>query len=144
MGRYPGQPGGDQPGKRPAGRRLWGAGPEYVISSNPDYIFIGGAIWSGDTGGDQMRMGFTIDEALAQERLRGFAGREEWKGLTAVQNGDVYGVDHGSLRNIADYVFTEYMAKCIYPDLFADLDPEAEMHDLYATYLPSSATPGPL
>ena len=81
-------------------------------------------------------MGFTIDEALAQERLRGFAGREEWKGLTAVQNGDVYGVDHGSLRNIADYVFTEYMAKCIYPDLFADLDPEAEMHDLYATYLP--------
>ena len=42
----------------------------------------------------------------------------------------------GSLRNIADYVFTEYMAKCIYPDLFADLDPEAEMHDLYATYLP--------
>ncbi|GAA6514845.1 ABC transporter substrate-binding protein [Phocea massiliensis] len=109
---------------------------EYVISSNPDYIFIGGAIWSGDTGGDQMRMGFTIDEALAQERLRGFAGREEWRGLTAVQNGDVYGVDHGSLRNIADYVFTEYMAKCIYPDLFADLDPEAEMHDLYATYLP--------
>lgn len=109
---------------------------EYVISSNPGYIFIGGAIWSGDTGGDQMRMGFTIDEALAQERLRGFAGREEWKGLTAVQNGDVYGVDHGSLRNIADYVFTEYMAKCIYPDLFADLDPEAEMHDLYATYLP--------
>lgn len=109
---------------------------EYVISSDPDYIFIGGAIWSGDASGDQMRMGFTIGEPIAQQRLAGFAARSEWQGLTAVKNGAVYGVDHGSLRNMADFVFTQYMAKCIYPQLFQDIDPAAEMQDIYATYLP--------
>ena len=109
---------------------------EYVISSNPDYIFIGGAIWSGGHRRRPNADGLYHRRGVAQERLRGLRAVKNGRGLTAVQNGDVYGVDHGSLRNIADYVFTEYMAKCIYPDLFADLDPEAEMHDLYATYLP--------
>lgn len=74
-------------------------------------IIIGGAIWSGDENNDQMRMGLTIDESLAQERLAGFASRDWFAGLKATQNGEIYGVDHGSLRNILDYNFTVYIAK---------------------------------
>lgn len=116
-----------------------GYGPldkEFVLSSDPEVVVIGGSIWSGDTGGDQMRMGFTIDEATAQARLKAFAERSEWKDLTAVKNGEVYGVDHGSLRNMADYTFTCYLAKVVYPELFEDIDPVAEMYDFYETYLP--------
>ncbi len=109
---------------------------ELVLTSDPDTIFIGGSIWSGDTKGYQMRMGFTVDENTAQARLKGFAQRPEWKNLTAVKNGEIYGIDHGSLRNMIDYTFTQYMAKVIYPDLFKDLDPEKTMNDYYAKYLP--------
>lgn len=109
---------------------------EFVIASNPDVIFIGGSIWSDDSGGDQMRMGFAVDEATAQERLAGFASRPEWKDLKAVKNGEVYGVDHGSLRNMIDYAFTQYLAKALYPEAFADIDPAKSMHDYYEKYLP--------
>ncbi|WP_339226189.1 ABC transporter substrate-binding protein [Oceanobacillus sp. FSL K6-2867] len=109
---------------------------EFILSSNPEIIFIGGSVWSGDTKGDQMRMGFTVDEDLAQERLIAYAQRPEWEPLDAVINGEVYGVDHGSLRNIADYTFTQYLAKVIYPDVFTDLDPVQELNDFYERYLP--------
>ncbi|MEN6350801.1 MAG: ABC transporter substrate-binding protein [Syntrophomonas sp.] len=125
--------------KNLAGNLEAGYGPldkELVLTSDPDIIFIGGSIWSGDTKGNQMRMGFTVDENTAQARLKGFAQRPEWKNLSAVKNGEIYGIDHGSLRNMIDYTFTQYMAKVIYPDLFKDLDPEKTMNDYYAKYLP--------
>ncbi len=115
---------------------------EYILEQNPDVIIIGGSIWSGDDGNDQMRMGLTIQEPLAQERLRGFAQRDWFAQLTAVKNGEVYGVDHGSLRNILDYTFTEYIAKILYPDLFADVDPQTEYRGVLAKYLPEVTEPG--
>lgn len=115
---------------------------EYVLEQDPDVIVIGGAIWADDNNGDQMRMGFTIDEELAQSRLAGFANRSEWQNLTAIQSGEIYGVDHGSLRNILDYTFTEYLATIIYPELFADLDPAAEYEQMLTKYLPELAGSG--
>lgn len=48
---------------------------EYVISQNPKVIFIGGSIWRNKSEGDQMRMGFTVPESQAQERLANFTKR---------------------------------------------------------------------
>lgn len=110
--------------------------PEYVIASNPDVIFIGGAIWSGDTNGDQMRMGYTISEETARERLKKFTERPGWNVITAVKEGEVYGVDHGGLRTMIDYVYLQYIAKALYPELFEDLDPQATMEEFYEKYLP--------
>ena len=89
-----------------------------------------------------MRMGFTIDEDLAQERLAGFADRPLWSNMQAVVNNQIYGVDHGSLRNILDYSFTEYLAKIVYPDLFEDIDPAAEYEEMLNQYLPEIAGSG--
>ena len=117
-----------------------GYGPldkEYVISQNPDIIIIGGSIWTGyNTDGDQMRMGLTIDSQMSQERLSGYMARPGWENLQAVQNGEVYGVDHGSLRFMGDYVYVEAIAKMVYPELFEDIDPQQEMEDFYEKYLP--------
>ena len=115
---------------------------EYILEQNPDVIVIGGSIWSGDDGKDQMRMGFTIGEELAQTRLAGFANRDWFRYLNAVQHGEIYGVDHGSLRNILDYTFTTYMAKVLYPDLFADMDPQTEYREILTNYLPEVTAPG--
>lgn len=109
---------------------------EYVISKNPQYIFLGGSIWRNKSEGDQMRMGFTVPETLAQQRLKNFTTRPGWERLDAVKNNQVYGVDHGSLRNMADYVFTQYIAKALYPQAFKDIDPVKNFNDYYKTYLP--------
>ena len=123
-----------------------GYGPldkEYVLSQNPDVILIGGSIWTGyNTDGDQMRMGLTVDSAMSHERLQGFMTRDGWSGLNAVKNGEVYGVDHGSLRFMGDYVYTLAVAKAIYPDVFADVDPQKEMENFYAKYLPELDSTG--
>lgn len=117
-----------------------GYGPldrEYVLSQNPDIIIIGGSIWTGsNTDNDQMRMGLTIPGEMSQERLRGFLTRDGWSSLKAVQNGEVYGVDHGSLRFMGDYVYMEALAKMLHPDLFEDIDPQAAMESFYEKYLP--------
>lgn len=109
---------------------------EAVISGNPQYIFIGGSIWENSHDSDQMRMGLTVDEKLANDRLKNFAKRPLWHTLDAVKGGHVYGLDHGSLRNIADWTFTVYIAKVLYPEAFADMDPEREYRQIYERYLP--------
>lgn len=116
-----------------------GYGPldkEYVYSKNPDIIIIGGSIWTGNTESDQMRMGLTVENTMSQERLEGFTKRTGWSELKAVQNGEVYGVDHGSLRFMGDYIYTKAIAKISYPELFNDVDPQLEMEEFYAKYLP--------
>lgn len=109
---------------------------EYVISQNPQIIFIGGSIWRNKSEGDQMRMGFTVKADDAQKRLAAFTQRPGWNQLDAVKNNQVYAVDHGSLRNMADYTFTQFIAKALYPEAFKDVDPVKNLTDFYKTYLP--------
>ena len=62
--------------------------------------------------------------------------------MNAVKNGEIYGVDHGSLRNALDYTFTEYLAEIVYPDAFSDLDPQEEYEKMLKKYLPEITEPG--
>lgn len=109
---------------------------EFVVASNPQTVVIGGSIWQNAAEGDQMRMGLTVDEATAQLRLKGFSERPLWQKMEAVKTGEVYGVDHGSLRCMLDYTFSMYLAKVLYPETFADYDPQKEIASFYQTWLP--------
>ena len=111
---------------------------EKVLSSDPEIILIGGSIWhtSKLARDDQMRMGFTVKEEDAQQRLKAFASRPAWQQLSAVKTGDIYAVDHSSLRNMADYTFTLFIAKILYPQAFEGVDPAEEMHRFYTEFLP--------
>ena len=53
-----------------------------------------------------------------------------------------YGVDHGSLRCMLDYTFSMYLAKVLYPQTLPDYDPEREIRNFYATYLPELQAQG--
>lgn len=115
---------------------------EFVLAKNPGIIFIAGSIWQNAAENDQMRMGLMVPRTEALQRLSGFIRRPLWDRLQAVKNNRVYGVNHGSLRSMLDYTFSLFMAQVIYPGLFDDFDPEAEIHAFYKRYLPEVDSAG--
>ncbi|MEC7674161.1 MAG: hypothetical protein VYB89_01415 [Pseudomonadota bacterium] len=41
--------------------------------------------------------------------------------------GQVYAVYHGGARTLYDFAYLQYLAKTLHPDLFADVDPAANL-----------------
>lgn len=115
--------------------KTWGAVTrEQVLAARPEVIVISGSEWRQHATGMLMGQGVTAGEA--RERLRGFVGRPGWSSLPAVESGRVHGIYQGDSRTIMDYTAVQYLAKALYPDLFADLDPQASYRAFYERYLP--------
>lgn len=115
----------------------WGKlNPEQVVASNPDVIFISGAENEYHNETDGMAIGIGVPAEFAEKRLAGFAARENWQELTAVKENRIYGIYHGASRNSADGAAVQFVAKQLYPDLFADLEPEKTYLDYWRMYLP--------
>lgn len=109
--------------------------PETVLVKNPDVIIIAGReaeVKKGET----MLMGNDISFKDANDRLKTFTQRVGWSDLNAVKNGMVFGGYHGMLRNLSDIFMIEYIAKALYPDVFADLDPKKDYLEFNKKYLP--------
>ncbi|WP_371225798.1 ABC transporter substrate-binding protein [Roseovarius sp. 2305UL8-3] len=113
----------------------WGQlSPEYVLAQNPEVIMLAGSGWAGR---DQaVIMGPGVDSALTHERMAAYMERPGWADLEAVKNGDVFGIYHGGNRTLYDYAFLQFLAKAMYPDTFADLDPQASLDRFFETYMP--------
>ena len=108
--------------------------PEYIIKANPDVIIIGGSYWPKQP--TSMKLGYTATVDTSRQLLAGFTKRPGWDALNAVKNNRVYSVNHGLARDIWDFVPIQYIAKCLYPDDFKDLDPEASMKEFHQKFLP--------
>lgn len=109
--------------------------PEYILTSNPDAIFFAGANWANDAG-DRVLIGFNISPEQTWKRLAPYTKRTGWKKLNAIKNGEIYAVNHGGLRSIYDYVYVQYIAKSLYPELFKDIEPKENLKNFYKKYLP--------
>lgn len=115
----------------------WGTmNPEQVLASKPEVIILTGRETELKKNKEALVMGVGIERAEAARRLDGFTKRPGWSELPAVQNGRVFGLYHGASRTLADYTMVQFMAKALYPDLFEDLDPEAEYIAYHKKYLP--------
>ena len=108
--------------------------PEYVLSKDPEVIFISGAHWA--KHGDSALLGFDITMEEVQTRYRPYLKRAGWKQLTAVRNGDVYGMYHSGTRTIYDHIFLMYLAKSIYPEAFQDVEPKKLHQKFFKNYMP--------
>ena len=118
-----------------AGAGAWGPlDPEYVLSANPDAVFIAGSSWAGRP--QAVLTGFDADVATTRARLAPYAARPGWAGLGAVQTGQVFAVEHGLCRALFDFTATQFIAKSVFPDRFADIDPMAELRRYHEQYLP--------
>ncbi|MGH6859808.1 MAG: ABC transporter substrate-binding protein [Phyllobacterium sp.] len=115
--------------------KTWGpVAPEQVLAAKPDVIILSGSEWRKHATGQLMGEGVTPQEA--RQRLDGFVARPGWSSLPAVQNGRVSAVYQGNSRTIMDYTAVQYVAKVLYPDLFEDIDPQANYLAFYERYLP--------
>ncbi|MDO4905513.1 MAG: ABC transporter substrate-binding protein [Lautropia sp.] len=114
---------------------FWGPlNPEQILAAKPDIVLISGT--ESKKNPTAMLIGEGIERTESQKRLTGFTKRAGWADLPAIKDGRIYGVYQGASRSITDYPSIQYIAKVAYPDLFKDLDPEANYIDFYKRYLP--------
>lgn len=110
--------------------------PEQVLASQPEVIMIAGRETELKKNPDAMVMGIHIDEAEAQKRLAAYRERTGWSALPAIQNGRLFGLYQGASRTLADAASIQYVAKALYPEAFADVDPVATYLSFHKKYLP--------
>ncbi|MBL8699423.1 MAG: ABC transporter substrate-binding protein [Alphaproteobacteria bacterium] len=115
----------------------WGPlSPEYVIASDPDFVFLAGSSWTNRP--KAVRLGYDIDEGTTRRSLEPYAQRAGWAGMAAVRNGEIHAIEHGLGRSLMDFAATQYIAKRLYPERFKDVDPIKSLRDYHARYLPVS------
>ena len=111
--------------------------PEYLLEADPDFLFfVGGESINPNKEG--ALMGHGVTEAQTEASLANMVpSRPGWSDLKAVRNNNTYLIEDGACRTLHDYDIVQYLAKCMYPELFEDIDPLQNMKDFYAEYLPS-------
>lgn len=116
----------------------WGPiNPEQVLVARPEVIVISGR--EDNTNPTALSMGPGVEPATARKQLQAFASRPGWAALPAIRDGRLYGVYQGASRSLGDFAMLQFIAKQLYPDLFADLDPLANYLNYHRTYLPVAA-----
>ncbi|MBN6066216.1 ABC transporter substrate-binding protein [Aggregatibacter actinomycetemcomitans] len=119
----------------------WGPiNAEQLLTSKPEVVIISGTEMGHDTNAEMMSMGIGISEDDAQHRLKGFTQRPGWNELPAVKNHRVYGMYHTASRSMVDLASAQFMAKTLYPQAFADVDPQKTFMDFHKNYLPITPT----
>ncbi len=108
--------------------------PEQLLTANPDVIVITGAHWPATP--DSTHLGYRADPADAEQRLRAFTTRPGWADLKAVKTNRVYGVFHGFCMHTMNFAALQQLAKWLYPERFADLDPVARLREFHDRFLP--------
>lgn len=114
----------------------WGPiNPEQFLAAKPDVVVISGT----EVGLKQptsMAMGIDIAADEAQKRLKGFTERAGWTDIPAIQNGRVFGIYHTASRSLSDLASAQFIAKALYPEAFADVNPEETYREFHRKYLP--------
>lgn len=114
-----------------------GFGPinaEYLISKNPDVIVLAGRSGFGQPGA--LRMGYDISESQVQKRLRPYIDRPGWDQIKAVKSNRVYGLYHGFLLSMYNFVGIESLARILYPEQFQDVSPRQGIKEFHRRFLP--------
>lgn len=117
---------------------LWAPlNPEFVLARNPEVVFVAGSGWAKRP--KAVLMGPGVEPTTTHTRLAPYLERPGWAEMTAVKSGQVHALYHGGSRTLYDYAFLQYIAKALYPEAFADVDPQATLKRFFDSYLPIDA-----
>lgn len=113
----------------------WGPlNAETVLAANPDLIFIAGSSWGNRPLA--VKTGYDATPEITRASLLPYAQRPGWAELSAGKKGQIFAIEHGLSRALFDFIAYQYIAKQLYPDAFADVDPEANFKAYHERYLP--------
>ncbi|GBU09787.1 iron ABC transporter substrate-binding protein [Gammaproteobacteria bacterium] len=107
---------------------------EKVISSDPQiYIASGSSAPIANRPGVPFGMQTSKEQALVG--LKSILERKGISTLSAVKNGNVYGIWHNYYNSPYNIVAIQSFAKWFYPNEFKDLDPEATLKEIHQQFL---------
>ena len=110
---------------------------EYLLARQPA-VYIGTAIGSSDSVGRSRRIaaGAGVSREQAKESLTASLRRTDIARLEAVRAGRAYGIWHHFYTSPFNVVAVQVMAKWLYPERFADLDPRRTLEEMYRRFQP--------
>lgn len=119
--------------------------PEALAEKDPDVIIATGADW---TGAKQQpkKNGFVplgydeSTEQAAKDFQRVVDGQPVLKEMRAVKDKRAYAAWHHFYDSPYNYLAIEWFAKAMHPDLFSDVDPQADLEELHEKFLPVEAS----
>jgi len=111
--------------------------PEQVIASDPDHVIVTGGSWMAlSPKGNWVGVGHGADKEQARRRLENLMQRPAYTGSRAVRDKKVHAAWHQFYVNPYQFMAIQQMAKWFHPELFVDLDLEANFAEFYERFLP--------
>ncbi|WP_369311350.1 ABC transporter substrate-binding protein [Providencia rettgeri] len=108
---------------------------EQLIHSDPDYYLMTAADWdSTRKGSASVPLGYTGDKTKSQARLAKLMARPKLHSLTAYKNKQVLALYQQYYDTPFNIIAVEAIAKFLHPNLFTELDPQADSDYLHKTF----------
>lgn len=111
---------------------------EFLLTANPE-VWIGTASGTAEeyaAGGAPVALGAGMDASAAAYSLARYLAAPEFQPLDAVRSGRAHAIWHNFYNSPFNIVAVEAFARWIHPELFADLDPQATLQEIYDRFLP--------
>lgn len=112
--------------------------PEFLLVENPA-VWIATASGTAEdvtSGKPWLALGPGMSEKAARKVLKQYLSAPEFQAMDAVRNGRAHAIWHDFYNSPLNIVALEAFARWIHPELFADLDPEQSMQDLFHQFTP--------
>ncbi len=119
-------------------QRVYGElNPEKVLAANPDVYIATGMAGPEGKRFSTLMLGPDVSDQQAQNSFTTLLQHEPiLSHLRAVQQGRAWSMWHNFYLSPYHVVMVEMFAKALYPDLFADLQPQDTLKQLYQQFLP--------
>ncbi|MEM9550591.1 MAG: ABC transporter substrate-binding protein [Pseudomonadota bacterium] len=110
---------------------------EGVIEADPDHIIGTGANWvESKPEVTSTLLGYGGDPLINEGKLRALAARPGFSDLRAVKDGNYHSIYHQFYNSPYHFIAVQQIAKWLYPDDFADLDPQETFDRMHAKFMP--------
>ncbi|MDR3433962.1 MAG: ABC transporter substrate-binding protein [Rouxiella aceris] len=107
---------------------------EKVISMKPDVYIMSGSKHTGNGQSQMMPFGYGATQAEVDQQAKTLISRTGVAQVPAVMDHRVYALYHQFYNHPYNIVGMEYLAKFIYPQQFADLDPANSYHQIIRNF----------
>ncbi|MEL6294738.1 MAG: ABC transporter substrate-binding protein [Pseudomonadota bacterium] len=110
---------------------------EGIIDADPDHIIGTGANWAeAKPEVTSTLLGYEGDAAVNAEKIDALTMRPGFRDLRAVQDGNYHSIYHQFYNSPYHFIAVQQIAKWLYPDDFADLDPQDTFDRMHAKFMP--------